>query len=143
MINITTDNIRKMHAQLKHHVLTSDYYSDKNAGKEAQMMAMQRRMAESTGNGFACLGNMNKYIDLVEGTSHDVQVFGDAPAGLTLEEQKKLQENGELLELQSVPILLRIKDCIPSQTYNITVRQIVKEQMWVSDKKYHRMLKQQ
>lgn len=53
----------------------------------------------TAGSAFACLGNMNKYIDLVEGTSHDVQVFGDEPTTLTQEEQRKMKEKGELLEL--------------------------------------------
>ena len=99
MINIASQNIKKLNANLKHHVLSSEYCGDSDPER-------------------------SKYIDLLEGSAYDTQIIGDGEGALqdaaASADDLACDPNSTLAatdkgkqepRFESVPILFRVREC--------------------------------
>jgi len=100
MISMASQNIKKLNANLKHHVLSSEFCEDENHPERS------------------------KYVDLLEGSPYDTQIIGDGedtpqdaaasvddllcdPNSTLAATDKEKQE----ALIESVPILFRVREC--------------------------------
>jgi len=99
-IQQASSNIQKLTAELRHHVLASEDHK--------ATIDDDRRPTS----------NFGKFIDLKLGTPLDIELIGD---------DKIIKE--DTLNIKSVPLLLRVKDCKRDDTFVVTIKQVSKEQL--------------